>query len=151
MTWHLKDMDGDMPGMDMPDGGMTMQMNMGTVSLRARNNTSFLRLNILYTAISIIVLLIYFLLNFFLISSAVMTFGSFRDYKLQLLWDSWNITQEWQFILSWIAVFLAVVLYHGLHYVIFALEVSSCCLHETVFIAISFLTRFCPGCDEKTI
>lgn len=55
---------------------------------------------------------------------AVMTFGSFRDYKLKLLWDSWDITEEWQFCLSWLAVFLAVVLYHGLHYVVFSLEVA---------------------------
>jgi hypothetical protein len=53
---------------------------------------------------------------------AVMTFGSFRDYKLKLLWESWDIQEEWQFALSWLAVFLAVVLYHALHFVIYSLE-----------------------------
>lgn len=56
----------------------------------------------------------------------VMTFGSWKDYQLQLLWESWDIEEEWQYALSWIAVFLAVVLYHGVHYVIYSVEVSPC-------------------------
>ena len=56
--------------------------------------------------------------------SMQMTFGSFRDYQLQLLWSSWDIKEEWQFAVSWVIVFLAVVFYHGLHYVIFSLEAA---------------------------
>ena len=51
-----------------------------------------------------------------------MTFGSFKDYQLKLLWESWDIQEEWQFALSWLAVFLAVILYHALHFVIYSLE-----------------------------
>ena len=52
-----------------------------------------------------------------------MTFGSWKDYQLQLLWESWDIQEQWQYALSWIVVFLAVVLYHGIHYVIYSVEV----------------------------
>lgn len=53
-----------------------------------------------------------------------MTFGSFSDYKLKLLWNSWDIQEEWQFALSWIAVFLAVIVYQALHYVIYSVEAA---------------------------
>ena len=46
----------------------------------------------------------------------VMTFGDWKDYKLKLLFSDWDIKEKWQFALSWIAVMLAVVLYHALKY-----------------------------------
>ena len=54
--------------------------------------------------------------------SMVMTFGSFTDYQLELLFSSWNITEKWQFALSWLMVMFAVIFYHGLKYNIAKLE-----------------------------
>ena len=44
------------------------------------------------------------------------TFKSWSDYKLKLLFDSWNITEGWQFALTWVAVVISVVTYHFMEY-----------------------------------
>ena len=46
----------------------------------------------------------------------VMTFGDWSDYRLKLLFDSWNIEEKWQFLLSWMFVVMAVIFYHFLKY-----------------------------------
>jgi hypothetical protein len=51
-----------------------------------------------------------------------MTFGKFSDYKLKLLFVSWDIQEKWQFALSWITVSLAVVVYHFIRFHIGELE-----------------------------
>jgi hypothetical protein len=59
-----------------------------------------------------------------MIMSMQMTFGPFWDYKLSLLFSPWIIEEKWQFALAWVAVVLAVILYHSLHYVIFSIEAA---------------------------
>ncbi|RYY86040.1 copper transporter family protein, partial [archaeon] len=44
------------------------------------------------------------------------------DYKLKLLFESWDIQEKWQFALSWFTVVLAVVVYHALRYCIVMVE-----------------------------
>lgn len=44
--------------------------------------------------------------------SMVMTFGSFSDYRVQILFDGWDVTEKWQFALSWFAVVILTVVYH---------------------------------------
>ncbi|RYG93528.1 copper transporter family protein, partial [archaeon] len=44
------------------------------------------------------------------------------DYKLKLLFESWDIQEKWQFALSWFTVVLAVVVYHALRYCIGEVE-----------------------------
>lgn len=53
----------------------------------------------------------------------VMTFGSWSDYQLKLLFDFWNIETKGQFALSWIVVVMAACSYHGLKYLISHLEI----------------------------
>ena len=48
--------------------------------------------------------------------SMVMTFGSWSDYQLKLLFDSWDITTKWQFALSWFAVVAATATYQGIKF-----------------------------------
>mmetsp|Transcript_36055 Transcript_36055/g.36742 ORF Transcript_36055/g.36742 Transcript_36055/m.36742 type:complete len:162 (-) Transcript_36055:210-695(-) len=51
-----------------------------------------------------------------------MTFTSFTDYKLKLLFDSWDIQTKWQFFLSWLTVCLMTIFYHFVKYLIICLE-----------------------------
>ena len=44
----------------------------------------------------------------------VMTFGSWGDYKLHLIFNSWNIQNRTQYFFTWIFVVLAVVCWHAL-------------------------------------
>ena len=59
-----------------------------------------------------------------MVMSMQMTFGPFWDYKLTLLFNPWIIEEKWQFALAWVAVVLAVILYHSIHYVIFSIEAA---------------------------
>ena len=49
-------------------------------------------------------------------------FSPWGTYQLQLLFSTWNITEPWQFALSWIAVALTAVVYQCLECVYHALE-----------------------------
>ena len=49
-------------------------------------------------------------------------FSPWGSYQLQLLFSTWNITEPWQFALSWIAVALTAVVYQCLECVYHALE-----------------------------
>ena len=49
-------------------------------------------------------------------------FSSWDSYQLQLLFSTWNITEPWQFALSWITVALTAVVYQILECVYHALE-----------------------------
>ena len=44
------------------------------------------------------------------------TFKSWSDYKFKLLFDSWNITEGWQFAPTRFAVVISVVTYHFMEY-----------------------------------
>lgn len=46
------------------------------------------------------------------------TFSEWQSYRLHLLFSSWNITNPWEFALSFFAVMAAVVVYHFLEYII---------------------------------
>ena len=46
----------------------------------------------------------------------VMTFGSWSDYQLKLLFESWDIKNRWQFALSWLAVVGATISYQGIKF-----------------------------------
>ena len=50
--------------------------------------------------------------------SMVMTFGKWSDYKLQLLFTSWDIKTKGQFIATWLFVVFGVVCWHGLKYLL---------------------------------
>ncbi len=54
--------------------------------------------------------------------SMVMTFGSWSDYQLKLLFDSWDITTKWQFALSWFAVVAATATYQGVKFWLITFE-----------------------------
>lgn len=54
--------------------------------------------------------------------SMVMTFGSWSDYQLKVIFDAWDITTKLEFAIAWFGVVLAGVLYHALRYVITAVE-----------------------------
>lgn len=54
--------------------------------------------------------------------SMSMTFGSFSDYQLQLLFSSWDIETRAQLAGAWFAVFFAVIVSHGLRYYISIVE-----------------------------
>ena len=54
--------------------------------------------------------------------SMVMTFTSWSDYQLKIVWDGWDVQTQWQFALSWFAVMLMTVGYQGLKYQYTALE-----------------------------
>jgi hypothetical protein len=54
--------------------------------------------------------------------SMVMTFQSWSSYQLQILFDSWNVTTKGQFALSWFAVVISVVAYHGMKYALLKME-----------------------------
>lgn len=54
----------------------------------------------------------------------VMTFGTFYDYQLKLLFNSWDIQEKWQFALSWFAVVLATIVYHGIRHFMSLVEDS---------------------------
>jgi hypothetical protein len=49
--------------------------------------------------------------------SMVMTFSEWGDYKMQLVFDSWDIQTKTQYFFTWIFIVLAVVGWHGLKYV----------------------------------
>mmetsp|Transcript_21135 Transcript_21135/g.30285 ORF Transcript_21135/g.30285 Transcript_21135/m.30285 type:complete len:171 (-) Transcript_21135:161-673(-) len=51
-----------------------------------------------------------------------MTFGNIFDYKVQLLFSSWDIQTAWQFSIAWIMVFGSVILYHWMKYLLSILE-----------------------------
>lgn len=51
-----------------------------------------------------------------------MTFKSFKDFKMKLLFESWDITDQYQFTLAWIFVCLLVVCHHGLRFLISLVE-----------------------------
>jgi Ctr copper transporter family len=46
--------------------------------------------------------------------SMVMTFGKWEDYKLKLVFDSWDIQTKTQYFFTWVFVVLAVIAWHGL-------------------------------------
>jgi hypothetical protein len=46
----------------------------------------------------------------------VMTFGSWSDYQLKLLFEGWDITTKGQFALSWFAVVAATAAYQGIKF-----------------------------------
>ena len=50
------------------------------------------------------------------------TFGSWSQFQLQLLFETWNITEQWQFALTWFAVVTSVVVYHLLEYALLILQ-----------------------------
>ena len=54
--------------------------------------------------------------------SMVMTFGSWSDYELKMLFEGWDIQTKFQFVLSWIAVVIATVAYQGLKLWLVAFE-----------------------------
>ena len=46
-----------------------------------------------------------------------MTFTPWTDYKLKIVFDSWDVTTKWQFAFSWLAVVLITIGYQALkHY-----------------------------------
>ena len=45
-----------------------------------------------------------------------MVFGNLYDYKLKILFDWWDVKEQWQFVLSWIIIVLFSVLYHFIKY-----------------------------------
>jgi hypothetical protein len=45
-----------------------------------------------------------------------MTFTSWTDYQLKVVFDWWDITTKWQFAISWFAILLATIGYQGLKY-----------------------------------
>ena len=45
-----------------------------------------------------------------------MTFSSFAEYKLTLLFSWWKVTELWQFVVTWCAVFSAAIFYHYLKF-----------------------------------
>lgn len=50
------------------------------------------------------------------------TFGSWSQFQLKLLFETWNITEQWQFALTWFAVVTSVVVYHLLEYALLILQ-----------------------------
>lgn len=46
-----------------------------------------------------------------------MTFSDFDEYKVKILFDDWNVTEKWQFVLSWFAIVLATIIYHWMKYI----------------------------------
>jgi len=46
-----------------------------------------------------------------------MTFSSFDQYKVKILFDDWNVTEKWQFVLSWFAIVIACIIYHWMKYI----------------------------------
>ena len=44
------------------------------------------------------------------------TFKSWSSYQMTLLFESWTITEGWQFALTWFAVVISVVTYHFMEY-----------------------------------
>ena len=51
-----------------------------------------------------------------------MTFTNWSSYSLTLLLGSWEISKPWQFFLTWLAVFLATILYHAIRFAICGLD-----------------------------
>lgn len=45
-----------------------------------------------------------------------MTFGSWSDYELKIVWEGWDVKTKGQFALSWFAVVLMTIAYQGLKY-----------------------------------
>jgi hypothetical protein len=52
----------------------------------------------------------------------VMTFGSFKDYELQIVWNGWDVKTKGQFALSWFAVMLMTIAYQGFKFWFVQLE-----------------------------
>lgn len=57
-----------------------------------------------------------------------MTFTGWSSYTLTLLLGSWQIKKPWQFFLTWLAVFLASILYHAIRFAICGLD---CMINST--------------------
>ena len=74
-------------------------------------------------------------------SSMAMTFSSGSSYKLKLLFSSWDITEKWQFALTWFAVILAVVFYHWMKVWISAVEKEMKLVHSGHRISSPLLAR----------
>ena len=51
-----------------------------------------------------------------------MTFSSWSDYQVSILWSSWKVQTRWEFFLSWLAVVLATVVYYGVRFLIHLIE-----------------------------
>ena len=52
----------------------------------------------------------------------VMTFQSWSEYQVKILFDGWDVTEKWQFALSWFAIVFSAVGYHALRYSIESME-----------------------------
>lgn len=46
--------------------------------------------------------------------SMVMTFGKWEDYRLKLIFNSWDVQTKTQYFFTWVFVVLAVIAWHGL-------------------------------------
>ena len=51
-----------------------------------------------------------------------MTFSSWSEYQVSILWSSWDVKTRWEFFLSWWAVVLATVVYYGIRFLIHLVE-----------------------------
>ena len=46
----------------------------------------------------------------------VMTFQDWDEYKVTILWDSWEVKEKWQYALSWFAIVLAAAFFHAMRW-----------------------------------
>ena len=54
--------------------------------------------------------------------SMTMTFGSWSDYDLKIVWDAWDVKTKGQFALSWFAVLFLTISYQAIKYWYASLE-----------------------------
>lgn len=62
-----------------------------------------------------------------------MTFHGWKEYKLKIVFEGWNVTQLYQFILSCIAIILITILYKYIKYVIHNLEKQNSYIYKYNF------------------
>lgn len=51
-----------------------------------------------------------------------MTFASWSSYQLKIIFNSWNVTTRWEFVIAWICVFIFSIFYHWLRYILCQVE-----------------------------